>query len=162
MRLFITGGACVGKSYLLKIIVAYLQLYTASLPGKSPVKCCSPTGTAARHIYGQTIHSLLYIPVDKYLNYGCLTPYILNKLRTKFVGVHTIVLDEVSMVSDRMLTFISRHLSEIAGNSLPFGNFNLILFGDFFQLRPVLLKTRSCGIHFVLFSFVKMSDKVET
>ena len=66
LRLFITGGAGVGKSYLFKIIVAYLQLYTGSLPAKSPVKCCSPTGTAARHIYGQTIHFLLHIPVDKY------------------------------------------------------------------------------------------------
>ena len=41
------------------------------------------------------------------------------------------------MVSDRMFTFISRRLSEIAGNSQPFGNFNIILFFDFFQLRPV-------------------------
>ena len=108
-----------------------------SLSGTSPVKCCLPTGTAARHIYGQTIHSLLHIPVDKYLNYAALTSYTLNSLRRKFVGVHSVVLDEVNMVSDRMLTFISRRLCEIAGNEQPFGNFNLILFGDFFQLRPV-------------------------
>ena len=137
LRLFITGGAGVGKSHLLKIIVGYLQLYTARISGTSPVKCCSPTGTAARHIYGQTIHSLLHIPVDKYLNYASLTAYSLNALRKRFVGVHTIVLDELSMVSDRMFTFISRRLGEIAGNTLPFGNFNLILFGDFFQIKPV-------------------------
>ena len=102
-----------------------------SLSGSSPVKCCSPTGTTARHIYGQTIHSLLHIPVDKYLNYAALTSYTLNSLKRKFVGVHNIVLDEVSMVSDRMLIFISRRLGEIAGNDQPFGIYNLILFGNF-------------------------------
>ena len=51
LLLFITGGAGVGKSYLLKIIVAYLQLYTGVHLGSLPVRCCSPTGTAARHIY---------------------------------------------------------------------------------------------------------------
>lgn len=137
LRLFVTGGAGVGKSHLLKIIVTYLQLYAASLPGISPVKCCSPTGTAARHIHGQTIHSLLHIPVDKYLYYAAVTASTLNSLRQKFVGVHTIVLDEVSMVSDRMFTFISRRLAELAGNNEPFGNFSVILFGDFFQLKPV-------------------------
>ena len=107
------------------------------MSGLSPVKCCSPTGTAARHIYGQTIHSLLHIPVDKYLNYAGLTAYTLASLRRKIIGVHTVVIDEISMVSDRMLTFISRRLGEIAGNFQPFGNFNVILFGDFFQIKPV-------------------------
>ena len=41
------------------------------------------------------------------------------------------------MVSDRMLTFISRRLSEIYGNVAPFGGFKIILFRDFFELRPV-------------------------
>ena len=41
------------------------------------------------------------------------------------------------MVSDRMFTFLSRRLSEISGSTETFGNFNIILFGDFFQLPPV-------------------------
>lgn len=36
-----------------------------------------------------------------------------------------------------MLTFISRRLSEISDNNLPFGGYNVITVGDFFQLRPV-------------------------
>lgn len=36
-----------------------------------------------------------------------------------------------------MLTFISRRLSEIKDNHLPFGGFKIITVGDFFQLRPV-------------------------
>ena len=140
LHLFITGGAGVGKSFLLKLIVGYLQLYTWTLSGCSPVKTCAPTGTAARHVSGQTIHSLLNIPVDKYLNYASLTAFQLSRLRQSFSGVHTLVIDEISMVSDRMLTIISRRLSEIAGNDQPFGGYNMILFGDFFQIKPVLGK----------------------
>lgn len=137
LYLFITGGGGVGKSFLLKMIVAYLQLNQPVLSGVNPVKLCAPTGTAARNIHGSTIHSLLRIPVDKYMQYSSLTAYHLQQLRSLFAGVHTLVIDEISMVSDRMLTFISRRLSEISGNTCPFGHFNIITVGDFFQLRPV-------------------------
>ena len=87
----------------------------------------------------QTIHSALIIPVNKYLNYAGLTAYQLKMLKNSFAGVHTIIIDEISIVSDRMLTFISRRLSEIYGNVAPFEGFQYYptVFGDFFQLRPV-------------------------
>lgn len=69
LYLFITGGAGVGKSFLLKMIVAYLQINQPVISGVSPVKLCAPTGTAARNIDGSTIHSLLRIPVDRYMQY---------------------------------------------------------------------------------------------
>lgn len=137
LRLFITGGAGVCKSFLLKIVIAYLQLYTSVISGVSPVKCCAHTGTAARHISGQTVHSLLAIPVEKYLNYASLSSFHLQRLQHQFSGIHTIVIDEISMISDSMFRYISRRLSEISGKQLPFGGNNIILFGDFFQIRPV-------------------------
>ena len=65
LRLFVTGVAGVGKSYLLKMIAAYLDLNTAIISGSSPVKCIAPTGTAARNIRGVTLHSKLKITVEK-------------------------------------------------------------------------------------------------
>lgn len=64
---FITGGAGTGKSFVVNMIVAYLQLFTSHQPGCSPVVVYAPTGTAARNIRGSTIHNLLKIPVNKYL-----------------------------------------------------------------------------------------------
>ncbi len=69
LRLFITGGAGVGKTFLTRLIIAYLQLQTSTLHGVNPVRICAPTGTAARNIQGQTIHSLLAIPVQQYITY---------------------------------------------------------------------------------------------
>lgn len=41
------------------------------------------------------------------------------------------------MISDRMLTYISRRLTEILNDDRPFGGLHVIVVGDFFQLRPV-------------------------
>ena len=54
-----------------------------------------------------------------------------------FRFVHTIIIDEISMVSCKYFHYIHQRLCSIANNDLPFGGFNIILFGDFYQLRPV-------------------------
>lgn len=135
--MFISGGAGVGKTFLTKVIVPYLQLFCSKVSNSNPVLVSAPTGTAANNINGGTIHSMLKIPVCKYLQYNCLSGYSLKQLRKKFHNVHTVIINEISMVSSSMLTFISRRLSEIKDNNLPFGGFNIITVGDFFQLRLV-------------------------
>lgn len=73
--LFITGGAGTGKSFLLKVIIAYLELYTSRLSGTKPVLVCAPTGSAANVIAGQTIYSAFMIPVSNYREYQPLLPF---------------------------------------------------------------------------------------
>lgn len=98
---------------------------------------CAPTGTAANNINGRTLHSIFKIPIGPFLQYSSLSSLTLKNMRKEFQNVHTIVIDEVSMVSSEMLTFISRRLSEIKNCESVFGGLNVILIGDFFQLRPV-------------------------
>lgn len=69
----------------------------------------------------QTVHSLFKIPVAKHLTYSSLTGFALKKLRDYFQTIHTIIIDEISMVSSDLFSFISRSLSEIKNNELPFG-----------------------------------------
>ena len=142
---FITGVAGTEKSYILEIIIAYLQLFTSSQMGNLPVVVCAPTGTAARNIGSTTIHSLLQIPVSQYNEYIPLSDFALSKLQRKFKVIKTIVIDEISMVSDKMLTYISWRLSEIKNNDSPFGNMNVIAVEGFFQLRPVNGKFAFCN-----------------
>ena len=47
------------------------------------------------------------------------------------------IVDEVSMVGNDMLSFLYLRLQEIKGNRDPFGGVHVILIGDLFQLRPV-------------------------
>lgn len=104
---------------------------------QTPVVICAPSGTAANNIGGRTIHSVFKIPVGKYLQYSSLSSYVLTILRKEFQDVHTVVIDEISMVSYELLLFISRRLSEIKNNDCVFGGCNIIVVGDFYQLKPV-------------------------
>lgn len=121
MHLFITGGAGVGKSFITNItniIIAYLEMYISKLPGSNPVVvCCLCPGTAARSIQCLTLHSFLRIPVQNYTTYEELSSFMLSKLQHEFLNIRTIVIDEKSMVSDMILTYISRRLSQIKRNN---------------------------------------------
>ncbi|KAF9405263.1 hypothetical protein HW555_013931 [Spodoptera exigua] len=61
LRIFFTGGAGVGKTFLLKLLRDQINRCYA----KDAVKICSLTGVAARLINGATIHSTLKLPVQK-------------------------------------------------------------------------------------------------
>lgn len=78
------------------------------------------------------MHSVFKIPVASFLQYGSLSSYSISKLRQEFKNVHTIVIDEISMVSSEMFSFISRRLSDIKNNNNVFGGCNIIVIGDFF------------------------------
>ena len=139
LHMFISGGGGVGKSYLTKLIINWLQICTSSMIGVDPVVVCAPTGTAAKNILGKTVHSALHIPVQhgKQPEYLQLNAKTLKKLRQIFKLVHTIIIDEISMVSSVMLEHIHRRLCAIKDNEEKFGGLNVIVVGDFFQLRPV-------------------------
>ena len=100
-----------------------------------------PTGVAAFNIGGLTIHYAFQLPVE----HGNLTKYTklsaerLHQLRLLCKDVHTIIIDEISMVSYETLGFIHQRLTEIKGTDdteVYFGGLNIIAVGDFYQLPP--------------------------
>lgn len=99
----------------------------------------APTGVAARNVLGFTLHSVFKLPVQREYEQKChtLNNAALKELRQFLYGIHTIVIDEMSMVSVKTFHSIHERLCAIADNSEPFGGFNILLFEDFFQLRPV-------------------------
>ena len=108
LRLFISGPGGVGKSFLINAIISYLQLYHPVIQSTSPVLVCAPTGTAAKNVKGSTIHHLLKIPVQQYLKYEPIAnPVTLKRLKDEFNGVHTLIIDEISMVSSTMISIIN-------------------------------------------------------
>ena len=146
MHIFITGPGGVGKSFLIKVLVEYMTLFTASVSGCIPIAVLAPTGVAAFNIKGKTIHSALHLPVQHAYStsYSELSAKSLKQIRSEFCNVHTILIDEVSMVSALMLEHIHLRLQSIFNNDLPFGGLNIFLVGDFFQLRPVRGKFAFC------------------
>ena len=129
LRLQIDVGGGTGKSYMVKVISSHLQANAASYGRPSPVVRAAPTGVASNQIGGQTLHSLLRLPVDG--NYRSLseTPTTLNALQRRFRGIH-------------YLAWIDQRLREVFPENRDefFGGLSVILIGDFFQLPPVLNK----------------------
>lgn len=52
----------------------------------------------------------------------------------------SMLIDEISMVSDTMLTYISRRLSDIKASNHAFENMNVIVIGDFFSRKVCISK----------------------
>ena len=123
--LFITGRAGTGKSTLLGIFRDTTKKRCVFL---------APTGVAALHIRGQTIHSFFAFP-PKLITHQEITKRKNHRLYKK---VECIVIDEISMVRVDMIDAIDKFLQKNRENSLPFGGVQMIFFGDLYQLPPVV------------------------
>ena len=139
--LFITGGAGVGKSVVIRTLYQSLHRLCGSKVGQDPedirILLCAYTGLAAYNIQGSTLHNAFCIEPNKKLQYKALSDDKRNTLKTKYRCLSVLIIDEVSMVGNAMLNFLYLRLQEIKGNREPFGGVHMILVGDLFQLRPV-------------------------
>ena len=138
---FITGGAGVGKSVLIRTLYQTLHRMCCSECGENPedtrILLCAYTGLAAYNINGLTLHNAFFIEPNKKLKYKPLSDEKRNTLKTKYKYLTTVIVDEVSMVGSDMLSYVYLRLQEIKGNREPFGGVHVLLVGDLFQLRPV-------------------------
>ena len=139
--LFITGGAGVGKSVVIRILYQALHRRLCSESGQNPedirILLCAYTGLAAYNIQGSTLHSAFCIEPNKKLTYKQLSDDKRNTLQTKYMHLSVLIVDEVSMVGKEMLNFLYLRLQEIKSNKQHFGGIHVILVGDLYQLRPV-------------------------
>ena len=139
---FLTGGAGVGKSVLLKCLYQALTKFYTSEAGENPenvkVLICAPTGKAAYNVGGVTIHSAFNIPAEQGFNFKPLDMQQLASFQTKYKYLKVVFIDEISMVGQKMFNFINLRLQEIMGTTKPFGGISVIAFGDLYQLKPVM------------------------
>ncbi len=124
--MFITGEAGTGKSHLLK----HFKENT-----KKKVIIAAPTGIAALAIGGQTLHSLFKLkPFYVKGEYSFVDPDV----KLLFQHVDTLVIDEISMVRADLMDIIDSKLRLSRENNKPFGGIQIVLFGDLYQLPPII------------------------
>ncbi len=127
-HVFITGPAGTGKTTLLHEFVATTD---------KTVVVAAPTGVAALAVSGQTLHSLLRLPLG-ILGSGDLG-YCPREVLQLLRSIDALVIDEVSMVSADVMDGIDRRLRQAKGRkTIPFGGVQLVMFGDPYQLAPVV------------------------
>ncbi len=124
-HVFVTGRAGTGKSTLLNLIRRSTRRNFAVV---------APTGVAALNVRGQTIHSFFGFP-GKLMRGKDVRKRARRGLYEK---LETLIVDEVSMVRADLLDRIDEFLRLNRENDRPFGGVQLVMFGDLFQLPPVV------------------------
>ncbi|HLU90665.1 MAG TPA: helix-turn-helix domain-containing protein [Cyclobacteriaceae bacterium] len=145
--IFLTGKAGTGKTTFLRELT--------DLTHKTHI-IVAPTGIAALHAKGVTIHSQFLLPLGSYLptrepeghfgSYGFYTQntlakrHTLNLARRKVLStLDLLVIDEVSMLRADILDAIDYRLRSAKGNfTEPFGGTQVLMIGDLFQLPPIV------------------------
>ncbi|CAA6813390.1 MAG: putative helicase [uncultured Sulfurovum sp.] len=132
-NVFITGSAGTGKTYLLRQYIQYLK------ERRIHPTIVAPTGIAASHLKGQTIHSFFALGIRDTVVDNGYVEFLLEKsyLKSRFAKLKVLIIDEVSMVSPEIFTSMDKVLRAFKNSPEPFGGVQVVISGDFFQLPPV-------------------------
>ena len=141
LLLNISGPAGSGKTFWLNTLRRWAQGNFNQ--DQDFILAAAPTGAAAFLIGGSTLHSLLYLPK---LEGGRKMPPLdasrLKSLQDKFRSVAVLIIDEKSMIGQKMFYMISERLKEARPKTQdqPFGGVSIVILGDWRQLPPVFDK----------------------
>jgi energy-coupling factor transporter ATP-binding protein EcfA2 len=143
---FLTGKAGTGKTTFLR--------HVKSITTKNTV-VVAPTGVAAVHAGGTTIHSFFQLPFSPFVpevlqgqhgasdwsdRYQLIRDLrIESEKRHLFKSLDLLIIDEVSMMRCDVLDAIDTVLRHFRKREdIPFGGVQVLLIGDLFQLPPII------------------------
>lgn len=146
--IFLTGKAGTGKTTFLRNLT--------EITHKTYV-IVAPTGIAALHAKGVTIHSQFLFPMGSFLptrepegnftnsgnfftQFSLSRRHTLNMARKKVLrSIDLLIIDEVSMLRADILDAIDYRMKSIKRNfEEPFGGIQVLMIGDLFQLPPIV------------------------
>jgi len=133
-NIFVTGPGGTGKTALIK----YIQK-DAVRKGFN-IQVCALTGCAAvlLECKAKTLHSWAGIGLGNGSVEQLVTKIMKNRfLKSNWKGTDILIVDEVSMMSQKLFELLDAIGKAVRKNSRPFGGLQLIFSGDFYQLPPV-------------------------
>jgi ATP-dependent DNA helicase PIF1 len=134
-NLFITGPGGTGKSFLIKTIVKHAEA------NEKNIKVCALTGCAAilLECKATTLHMFSGIGLANKKNEDLVAElFTQNAKKLKnWKKLEVLIVDEVSMMSLKLLLLLDLIAKKYYRNDKPFGGLQVIFTGDFYQLSPV-------------------------
>ena len=139
LRGAVLGEAGVGKSAVLRAAVDHMCRHACA----SWVRVGTFTGKAATIIDGRTLHSLLGMSGKGDDGARTVASKSLHTLQQQWQPVRFLLVDEISMVSCKLLAKVSAKLREARASdgAEAFGGIHVVAFGDFRQFEPVCKAT---------------------
>jgi ATP-dependent DNA helicase PIF1 len=133
-NIFLSGPGGTGKTLLIKHMVKYC------MNQKIKFQVCALTGCAALllNCNARTLHSWGGIKLARGDPTKVIDSVIKSKRAAKlWRSIKVLIIDEVSMMSKKILEIINEIACRARGNRAPFGGIQVVFSGDFFQLPPI-------------------------
>ena len=137
---FLSGGAGVGKSRVIKAINQSVMRLYRSEPGpvdSTEVLLVAYTGMAAHNIGGITAHSAFHLAANQGKTDKGLPPDIANTLASNIRSNKLTIIDEISFLSAKHFDQMSSNMKQAFKSKKEFAGRSIIAVGDFAQLRPI-------------------------
>ena len=137
---FISGGAGVGKSRLIKAIFQSIMRLYRYEPGpidSNEVSLVAYTGMAAHNIGGVTAHSAFHLAANQGRTDKGLPSDIANTLASNMRSNKATIIDEISFLSAKHFDQMSSNMQQAFKSKKEFAGRSIIAVGDFAQLRPI-------------------------
>ena len=129
-NVLITGCAGTGKSHLIRYIIKWAEAQNLNYG------TTSTTGVSAVIIDGTTIHSWAGIGLAE----GTVTE-IVEGMRynavTRIKKANLVIIDEISMMGASLFNKLYQVMQRVRGVNKPFGGVQVVVVGDFLQLKPI-------------------------
>lgn len=131
-NIFLTGQPGTGKTYTINQYIGWL-IDNGIVPAVT-----ASTGIAAVHVNGSTIHSWAGVRDDNALTQQNIEDIMDNSwVRDRICKTDVLIIDEISMVSAKLMNVIASLAMAARNSDEPFGGIKVVAVGDFFQLPPV-------------------------
>lgn len=141
-HLFVTGGGGVGKTRLLRAVLRHAR--RSQDGGRMGVAVVAPTGVSAANASGVTLHAFLRQSAGCFDETLCeeadaerLYKSMCKQTKERLANTFLLLIDEISMVSSRMFTFLSYSMHRGHKELNSDKTWTVVAFGDFYQLPPV-------------------------
>lgn len=133
-NILLHGPGGTGKSYDIQQLIDYIK----GADDHVNFAYLAPTGTAACNIGGLTIHSFFGLKI--FANFESSEEElntVINTARYEPNGLQLLIIDEISMVGEKLLRIMDAILRRSYNVNKPMGGVRCIFSGDFYQLPPV-------------------------
>ena len=134
-NVFMTGPGGSGKTFLIQEIYNWYNQRDSK-----KIQVCALTGCAAVLLKcnAKTLHSWAGIGLANGDINDTIHKVVHNKWKRKnWLSIDILIIDEVSMLSNKLLSILDGIGKKIRKSMLPFGGIQILFSGDFYQLPPV-------------------------